>query len=108
LDGDEESTLTIVGIDKMPVKGEVQVVVHIAVTGLPARSSGDIPNGIIGHAPMALEALQGSVTELVGSTHELPPFEEGYAEWEKARAGWWTVSVAEVVELVRQAINPPQ
>jgi hypothetical protein len=106
LEDDEESTLTIVGIENMPWQGEARVVVHISITGLTPRSGAEIPQGMIRHVPLALEALERSVTELVGTTGELPPFQEGYAEWERAKGGWFTVSVAEVVELVRQATNP--
>lgn len=78
-------------------------VIHVSVIGVP------IPAGMpgagnlfdIGHSPFSKAALANSLDELVATG--VPPaahFGDGYAQWEAAHGGVYTVSVAEAIDLV--------
>lgn len=68
-------------------------VVHIAVEGV----SDDGQSFVIGHLPISLQALQGSLTELESSQskHELDM--EGYNVWLEENGGVWDAPVSEIV-----------
>ncbi len=101
------SRLTIVQIDEL--KG--QEIIHISVEGLKIRSP-QSPTGYgnsVSHLPIAPEALRASVTKLSGKTRSLPDYREGYQMWREAfdsdKGGFFTISVADCVEYMEQAIN---
>jgi hypothetical protein len=60
------------------------------------------------HAPFSEDVINRSVDKQVGETKELPHFEPGYRLWKEAfdsgKGGIFTLSVAEVVEAMEQAI----
>jgi hypothetical protein len=104
--GEPDSTLTVLRVDHE----EVGTIVHIRVDGLripnphhPAGVSGEIM-----HMPFAEDAVARSVTERVASGAPVPE-EGGYDEWRRAfdagEAGVFTLTVAEAVEVMEQAIN---
>jgi hypothetical protein len=102
-----DSTFTIVKIDDINGKR----VIHISLSGLKIKSP-QAPNGysdIISHMPFAEEALKEFVVELVGIADELPDFEEGYDQWkeaaDKGEAGWFTISIAEAIQVIEDTIN---
>jgi hypothetical protein len=102
--GEEGSTLTVVKVESSPKTG---VIVHISLRGLRVKSPG-APTGITreaSHVPMDEQALQRSVTELVGTQRPLPSYEEGYRAWRSAKGGAFTVPVADVIGLMEQALN---
>jgi hypothetical protein len=102
--GEEASTLTIVKVEASSALG---VVVHVSVAGLHIRSPG-APNGFTGtisHMPFAKSAVEKSVTTLAAKSVPLPAFEDGYAEWRKAKGGVLTSSVAEAVAFIETTIN---
>ncbi len=99
--GEEGSRLTI---DRIEVVREKYDVVHISIIGLPPSA----PAAVLPHIPMGLEALQQSLTEMVGTMAKLPPWEAGYAAWKEAQGGWFTVSVADVIDLAEVAYKRPK
>lgn len=102
------STLTVLCVDDEPGAGTI---VHVFVDGLHIPNPHH-PEGFsdaIGHMPFTEAAVAASVTHLLGHAEELPDFAEGYGNWRAAydggHAGVFTLSVAEAVEVMEQAIN---
>ena len=102
--GEDASTLTILRVDRPT---ESKAIVHIAVSGLHVKNP-HAPGGFtseIQHLPMDEAALQRSITTLSRKTLTVPDFSEGYKQWQEAKGGAFTVSVAEAVAFVEEAIN---
>lgn len=103
-----DSTLTVLRVDEEPGAGAI---VHVYVDGLriPNPHHPEGFSGTIGHMPFAESAVSASVTELLGQADPLPDFNEGYESWRSAyddgHAGVFTITVAEAVEVMEQAIN---
>jgi hypothetical protein len=103
-----DSIVIIVRVDEEPESGTV---VHVFVDGLRVRNPRHPEgfSGAISHMPFTESAMAASVTELLGQADALPPFEEGYESWRSAwdagEAGVFTITVAEAVEVMEQAIN---
>jgi hypothetical protein len=58
--------------------------------------------------PFSEEALDASITELVGPTSELPDFEDGYLIWRQDQGGVFTITVAEAIDFVEQGVQQLQ
>jgi hypothetical protein len=98
--GEESSRLIICKIETDPKFGPL---VHVAVVGLKVRAP-QSPTGMadtIRHMPFTEQALRGSVTDVVGLTKDLPPYQTGYSEWraavEKGAGGVWAMQVKDAV-----------
>lgn len=110
--GEESSVLTILRIDAMP---DDKRIVHIRVDGIRLRNcrGGPEPDQIQ-HMPFERESLERSINKQIRTT-EVPDFKEGYEEWRKGwdqgRAGIYTITVAEAVDVAdknfRQGIGCP-
>lgn len=104
---DVGSVLTIVRVDDI----NDEAIVHISLERVKIKSprSADGFADHISHLPISDDALRTSVTKLIGSTSELPDFEEGYQIWKEAfdagNGGFFTISVSECVAYMEQAIN---
>jgi hypothetical protein len=106
--GEDGATLTVVRVDSSKALG---VIVHVSVEGVHIKNP-RAPGGFsdtLQHAPFSEEAIEKSVTTLVGETKTLPAHQEGYREWRKAfdagKAGVFTITVAEAVGFTESAIN---
>jgi hypothetical protein len=98
--GETGSLLRIAKVDHDATLGDV---FHISIVGLKVKG----PKGMVTelpHAPIAKATLEKSVTKLSKSSVSFPDFQPGYAEWKSAKGGVFSVSVAEIVSLVEQAI----
>src|SRR5690348_3227293 len=81
--GEEKSTLTIVGVEQHKKLGTI---INIYVGGLKIKNP-NAPNGFsdkIQHLPFSKEAIDKSVTKLVGSAKKMPEYKDGYNEWRTA------------------------
>ena len=77
-----------------------QIAVHVAVTDLvvPAGALNSGRTITIGHMPFEQSALAASVDQLLATGVPLPAtFQEGYRNWQDAKGGIYTVSVAKAV-----------
>lgn len=73
---------------------------HVSLTGVSAPP-GIRFNGEMGHLPFERTSLENSLGELVGKDGVMTPtFEEGYAEWQAANGGLFTLPVAEVIDVI--------
>ena len=106
--GEENSTLTILKVEKYDSAGPV---IHIYVNGLKLKNT-RLRSGFsddIGHLPLSKEAVLKSVTTLVSEDNNLPDFKEGYNNWKEAfdngEAGIFTITVKESIDVTEQTIN---
>jgi hypothetical protein len=101
---DEGSTLTIGRLEDLAGLGSV---VHISVAGVRVKNPG-VPGGFsneIPHLPFTHAAIEASITRLVGQASVPAKFEVGYQQWQEAKGGAFSVSVAEAVDLVEQGLK---
>lgn len=87
-------------------------VLHIALDGLRLGNL-HLPGGVqphLAHAPVTAEALRASVLELIQTGAPLPTDDSGYRQWREAadrgEAGVFTLPLAEILNLVGQAVTP--
>lgn len=106
--GEEASRVLINLIEPHDKLGKM---IHISVLDVnlknPRTASGvthELP-----HFPVSEETLQKSLTTLAGRREILPDYREGYEVWKEAfdagKAGIFTISVAEIVDVVERAAN---
>jgi len=106
--GEDKSTILI---NKVEVHEKLGKIFHISVEGVRVRNplaqggvSAELP-----HFPVSEETLKKSVTKLIGKKDPNPSFVEGYKTWktefDAGKAGIFTISVAEIVNIVEEAIN---
>jgi hypothetical protein len=106
--GEEKSTLTIVGVEKHKKLG---MIVNVYVGGLKIKNP-NADNGLsdeIQHLPFSKEAIEKSVTKLIGTAKKLPDYKDGYDEWRKAfdngKAGIFTITVGESIDVMEKTLN---
>ena len=79
--------------------------VHISVYGLP--KVGDFL-GEVSHMPFDRKTLEGSLDKLAAEAPRADAdFAGGYQEWKSARGGIFTISVAEALKAMLQAVFGP-
>lgn len=108
--GEDKSRLTILHLDADPKLGTI---VHVAIADVSIKNP-QAPGGAsteIQHLPFSEEAVDRSVLEQVG-TRPLPDFQEGYDDWREAfdhgQGGIWTITAAEAIDAMEQAMNQGQ
>lgn len=99
--GDEGSTLKIQQIDEQNGPSGHRIY-HISVVGFRLKNSQ--MDGRIDHAPVTRSALDSSVTNLSAHPHAFPDvsFKSGIADWEDAYGGVFTITVADIIEIIDQ------
>jgi hypothetical protein len=107
-EGEEKSTLTIVNVEKNKKNGTI---INVFVGGLKVKNP-NADNGLsdeITHLPFSKEAVEKSVTRLIGTTKKLPDYKEGYDEWRTAfnneEAGIFIITVKEAIEVMEITLN---
>ena len=104
---ESESEITIVAMDSDSELGNI-VHIYVADVDIPNPKAPQGKTSFIGHLPYSEQALQESVTELVGTADALPDFEDGYKLWKSAfdagEAGAFEVAVAEAIAGVEKSI----
>jgi hypothetical protein len=105
---EEGSTILINKVENHPKLGQI---FHISVAGVRVKNrhaasgmSNELP-----HFPVSKQTLEASCTNLVGKSAPNPGYIEGYNEWKRAfvqgRAGIFTITVAEIVQIVEDTVN---
>jgi hypothetical protein len=103
--GEENSTLVIGGVEAAAKEGAV---VHISIEGLKLTGPEGKTLDHIGHMPMSLEAVDKSVTHLVGQ-NALPTsdYSAGYDYWKAAGSGGvFAMTVQQAVGYYEKVIQP--
>ena len=104
--GDTGSTLQI---NKIEIAGTREIF-HLSVMDVCLENpmvSGGVTSELP-HFPVSRETLDKSVTSLLAAPPRLIDYQDGYQEWRRAfdagEGGVFTISVAEIVEVVVEAI----
>ncbi|HEX8062415.1 MAG TPA: hypothetical protein VF535_04290 [Allosphingosinicella sp.] len=106
--GEEGSVVAIRRVEAVPEAPELGPVFHVSVIGVKI---GDRFGTVLPHLPVSRETLDASVTRRAKGRFELPPFEDGIAEWRAARGGVFTLDLAAIVEVVQTSLAgavPPE
>lgn len=106
--GEEGSLLKIAKVETVEKLGPI---FHISLSGLrvsvPRVSNARLTE--LPHLPVSKQTLDQSVTKLSTATFEAVDFAPGYDEWRRSfdqgRAGVFTISVAQIVGVVEEALN---
>lgn len=106
--GEQGSTLLVNKVEADPKLGSIY---HISLSGVRVKNP-RAPSGVsseLPHFPVSKETLEQSCIKLVGCSKPNPQYLDGYAEWKGAfdqgRAGIFTISAAEIVDVVEAAVN---
>jgi len=81
--------------------------VHVALVDVPVPAGVPGAGGVIGvgHMPFEQSALAASLNELISTgASPGPNFENGYAQWQSAKGGIYTISVADAVATLFEAL----
>ncbi|WP_255991619.1 hypothetical protein [Chitinolyticbacter albus] len=106
--GEENSRVLI---NKIETNAKLGKIYHISVLGVKVKNP-HIAGGIstdLPHFPVSAETLKKSLIKLNGKSQPNPDYQEGYKTWknafDKGEAGIFTIDVADIVDVVEQAIN---
>jgi len=74
-------------------------IVHVTIVDVPIvhPTTGQPVQIVIGHMPFMADAIEGSLTRLVGTGDRSKDIEDGYAVWKEAEGGAFSLSVHEAV-----------
>ena len=84
-------------------KAERTTIYHISIIGIHLGPDASTP---LQHAPVAQETLDASVTQQVPDPGTFPDATEGIAEWRSAQGGVFTISLAEIAEVLQKTVPP--
>lgn len=107
---ESDSTFVVLRVETMP---DSQNVVHLRLEGLRIPNT-LAPSGlteVAGHLPVAESSVSQSAKEKIGEgeTIDLEGYAQWKSEWEKGRAGIFTLSLAEIADFLEEAMKgaPP-
>jgi hypothetical protein len=95
--GEKRSLLRIQKIEIPPEDPARRPVYHISIIGLKLAAN---VAGVLQHVPVSRETLDSSVTRLSRKRPTFPDVGPGIAEWRRAQGGVFTVTVAEITEML--------
>lgn len=105
----EDASRVMIG--KIEERAGAGAIVHVKLVGLAIKNT-SAPGGVssvMTHAPISEAAFAASITELTGDAADLDGFEDGYGTWlsafEAGDAGIFTITLAEIVDVMEQAFN---
>ena len=84
-----------------------RIAVHVALLDVPVPAGAPGGGGTIrvGHMPFEQSALAASLNELISTgVSPGPNFESGYAQWQSARGGIYSIGVSEAVATLFEAL----
>ena len=97
---DSGSLLKIQTIETIGPETDPSEVFHISLIGIDLAGDGSNVSDLQ-HLPVSRKTLDESVTRLSDSAAEFPDYHEGLAEWRRANGGVFTISVAEIADVIR-------
>lgn len=107
--GEDGSTVLINKVESHPKLGKI---FHVSIFGVNVKNS-KIAGGIstdLPHFPVSEETLNRSVVKLIGKKEPNPEYLNGYNVWKEAfdngEAGIFTITLAEIVGVIEESINP--
>lgn len=98
-------------IDKVETGPEGVKIFHISVSGVKLKNP-RIAGGIsseLPHFPVSEKTLNNSLVKVLGQSPPNPDYLDGYNTWkaafDKGEAGVFTITIADIISFVEQAIN---
>jgi hypothetical protein len=98
---DADSTIVIGLIQDHPKMGRV---IHVTVRRVNVRTA-QLTLTEIGHLPISEAALAASVIELKGVVDAPQSVALGIKEWERAKGGVFTISIAQAVDYMERTLS---
>ncbi|QIF82871.1 hypothetical protein [Brevundimonas sp. 'scallop'] len=78
-------------------------VYHVSILGIRPAAKGAPTQ--IDHSPVSRQTLDANVIRLSSETPAAPDYQPGIADWRAARGGVFTISVAEIVDLIDRQLS---
>lgn len=96
-----QSLLVIREIEDSAAMGRIY---HVSVTGIRADAKWGPTD--LAHSPVSRQTLDASVTRLSDRRPEsMPDHRPGIADWRAAGGGVFTISIAEIIDLIDQQLS---
>ena len=89
---------SLVKIQKISRDRVLGTIYHVSLVGLKTRNAQF--DGVLMHAPVTYGVLERSATRRFVGAATFPSADEGIAEWRKAEGGVFTISLAQIAELI--------
>lgn len=102
---DEGSLILIQEVDQIGPEDDPMIVYHISMIGIRVESEGQEAIIPLPHAPVSRGTLDESVKEQVKTAATFPDYREGKAIWAENHGGVFTISLAELADVIRQSIS---
>ena len=102
--GEPDSRITILKVDN---ESDGAITVHIRIDEVHIRNphAPTGTNSFLPHAPIEKSALDRSVISLERTIAKLPDYTEGYQSWKDNQGGDFSVTVAEILDIVEVALD---
>jgi hypothetical protein len=104
--GEESSTFTVLRVEEAP---QGKRIVHIRIDRIQLKNCTGSPElDKFEHMPFLKESIDASALRVV-RTGEVPDYKEGYEEWRQAwdaaKAGFYTITLAQALEATEEALR---
>jgi len=99
---DQGSLIRIQAIETIGPESKPMEVFHISMINIHLADGSLIPE--IQHLPVSRETLDSSVTKLSDNRATFPDYREGLERWREANGGVFTITLAEIGDVIRQNI----
>jgi len=103
---DHGSLIRIQAIETIGPNSKPIEVFHISMINIHLADGTLIPE--VQHLPVSRETLDSSVTKLSDSRASFPDFRDGLARWRDAHGGVFTITLAEIGDVIRQSVVEAQ
>jgi hypothetical protein len=81
------------------------IIYHVSLIGI--HLSSNAPTALQ-HAPVSQQTLDSSVTDQVADPGTFPDATDGISEWRRAHGGVFTVTLAEIADMLAQTVPAQQ
>jgi hypothetical protein len=95
---------SLVKIQKIEESPQGQIY-HISLIGFHIRPG---KLGVLQHSPVSQQTLDASVTEQAPDPGTFPDATAGIEEWRNAHGGVYTITLAEIADLIASTLNQQQ
>ncbi len=89
---------SLLKIQKVEDGGKLGPIYHLSVIHIAFRNAAIA--GVLPHTPVSQATLDASVTQLSDAVAEWPDVEPGIAQWRQDQGGVFTISVAQIVQII--------
>jgi hypothetical protein len=101
--GDEGFLIKMQEIEEIGPEGQAVTVYHISMIGVAV--SVQAGRMAVQHLPVSRQTLDASVTEQIAVSPQFSDHSEGKAQWEAANGGVFTITLAQIAEILRKQVT---